>query len=267
MSSTGSSAGWPRSTRWLNWPTPMMTGVRGSRAIGDLLASRGVGGSSTPSRAAAGIPTLQAGRSGPVRAYNPDIEILVLCTANICRSPLAEALLRQRLDMFGVDDVNVRSAGFLAEGQQVADGTLRVLHQRKVPIEGLTVSTRVTGEMLGRSDLILAMARLHVREAVMLNRYVFDRTFTLKELVRLANDEGARRDDESFDDWLRRLGDGRTPADHMGESDDDDVADPIGAPARVFKRTASELEELVDRLVGLAWPLHAVRRDVGEVAG
>jgi protein-tyrosine phosphatase len=180
---------------------------------------------------------------------------------------LAEALLRQRLAMFGVDDVNVSSAGFLADGQQVADGTLRVLHQRKVPIEGLTLSQRVTPERLGRSDLILAMARLHVREAVMLNRYVFERTFTLKEIVRLADAAGARRADESFDDWLRRIGDGRTPADHLGESDDDDVADPIGAPQRVFRKTANQVEELVDRLVGLGWPMHAVRRDVGEVAG
>lgn len=169
--------------------------------------------------------------------------------------------------MFGVADVRVSSAGFLAHGQQIADGTLKVLHQRKVPIEGLTLSTRVTPEMLGRSDLVLAMARLHVREAVMLNRYVFDRTFTLKELVRLAEAHGARGDDEDFDDWLRRIGEGRTPADHLGESDDDDIADPIGAPTRVFRKTANELDELLDRLVGLAWPLHAVRRDVGEVTG
>lgn len=191
----------------------------------------------------------------------------MLCTANICRSPLAEALLRQRLQMFGVDDVTVSSAGFMADGRQVADGTLRVLHQRKVPIEGLTLSTRVTPEMLGRSDLILAMARLHVREAVLLNPYVFDRTFTLKELVRLADAEGARNEEESFDDWHSRIAGDRSPADHLGDSDDDDIEDPVGGPARVFRKTADELEVLVDRLVGLAWPLHAVRRDVGEVAG
>lgn len=200
-------------------------------------------------------------------AYTSSIEILVLCTANICRSPLAEALLRQRLAMFGVDGVNVSSAGFMADGRQIADGTLRVLHQRKVPIEGLTLSIRVTPEMLGASDLVLAMARLHVREAVMLNPYVFNRTFTMKELVRLADDEGARGDDEPFDDWFARLGSDRTPADHLGDSDDDDIADPVGGPARVFRKTADELEQLVDRLVGLSWPLHAVRRDVGEVAG
>jgi protein-tyrosine phosphatase len=192
---------------------------------------------------------------------------VVLCTANNGRSPLAEALLRQRLAMFGVDEVGVSSAGFMADGRQIADGTMRVLHQRKVPIEGLTLSTRATPEMLSGADLLLAMARLHVREAVMLNPYVFDRTFTLKELVRLAESEGARGDEESFDAWLARLASDRTPADHLGDSDDDDIADPVGAPARVFRRTADELERLVDRLVGLAWPLHAVRRDVGEVTG
>lgn len=199
-------------------------------------------------------------------AYTRLIDILLLCTANVCRSPLAEALLRHRLAMFGVEGVTVSSAGFLADGQPVADGTLRVLHRRKVPIEGLTLSTRVTPEMLSAADLILAMARQHVREAVMLNPYVVDRSFTLKEIVRRAGERGARGDDERFDDWLARIAEGRTPAAHLGDSDEDDIADPMGAPHRVFRKTADELDALLDRFVGLAWPLHAVRRDLGGVA-
>jgi protein-tyrosine-phosphatase len=177
---------------------------------------------------------------------------------------MAEALLRQRLREYGVGGVEISSAGFLADDQPVAGGTLSALKKRGVSAEGLTPSCRVTPEMLGRSDLILAMARLHVREAVMLNRYVFGRTFTLKELVRLAEEHGARDPDETFDAWLARLGVDRTSADHLGESDDDDIEDPIGGPARLFRRTAEELDALIDRLVGLAWPLNAVPRELAR---
>jgi protein-tyrosine-phosphatase len=177
---------------------------------------------------------------------------------------MAEALLRQRLREFGVEGVEVSSAGFLADDQPVAGGTLSALKKRSVSAEGLTPSRRVTPELLGHSDLILAMARLHVREAVVLNRYVFGRTFTLKELVRRAEEQGARESDESFDAWLARVGADRTSSDHLGESDDDDVEDPVGGPARVFRRTADELDVLIDRLVGLAWPLNAIPRELAR---
>jgi hypothetical protein len=108
------------------------------------------------------------------------------------------------------------------------------------------------------------MARLHGREAVMLNRYVFGRTYTLKELVRRAEEQGARESDETFDAWLARVGTDRTSSDQLGESDDDDIEDPVGGPARVFRRTADELDALIDRLVGLAWPLNAIPRELAR---
>ena len=46
----------------------------------------------------------------------PDIDgIVVLCTANVCRSPMAAALLARRLSELGVA-AQVRSAGMLGGG-------------------------------------------------------------------------------------------------------------------------------------------------------
>jgi hypothetical protein len=42
---------------------------------------------------------------GGSRIYNRRIDVLILCTANQCRSPMAEAMLRHRLEALGVDAV------------------------------------------------------------------------------------------------------------------------------------------------------------------
>ncbi len=47
--------------------------------------------------------------------------ILFVCTANICRSPMAAAIMRQRIAQMGLaDQVRVISAGVWAEGDQSA---------------------------------------------------------------------------------------------------------------------------------------------------
>ena len=42
----------------------------------------------------------------------PGVSILVVCTGNICRSPLAAALLASRAEKAGAD-VHITSAGFV----------------------------------------------------------------------------------------------------------------------------------------------------------
>jgi hypothetical protein len=50
------------------------------------------------------------GSGGVNRHYNPDIDIFVVCSGNLCRSPMAEALLRRRLAERGVE-ARVASSG------------------------------------------------------------------------------------------------------------------------------------------------------------
>ncbi len=80
------------------------------------------------------------------------------------------------------------------------------------------------------------MAREHVREAVVLASAAFPKVFTLKELVRRGEAIGPRGADESLADWLARAHAGRTSADLMGNSDADDIADPIGMPRSAYQR-------------------------------
>ena len=46
----------------------------------------------------------------PASSLKP-IDVLFVCTGNICRSPMAEGLLRQRLETRGIP-AHVHSAGF-----------------------------------------------------------------------------------------------------------------------------------------------------------
>jgi protein-tyrosine-phosphatase len=52
------------------------------------------------------------------------VQILTLCTANQCRSPMAEVLLQRALDQRGVL-ATVASAGSMRGGVPVSDGSVR----------------------------------------------------------------------------------------------------------------------------------------------
>ena len=178
--------------------------------------------------------------------------VLVLCTANQCRSPMAEVLLRRALAARGAD-VDVRSAGMMAGGAPASGGSVRVMSARGLDLAGHR-SHHMTVAEVAAADLVIAMARVHAREAVVLHPPAWPRTFTLKDLVRRGERVGARLPEEPLAAWLERVGAGRTRADLLGRDPADDVADPIGGPDRAYESTAALLEDLVERAVDLAFP-------------
>ena len=175
----------------------------------------------------------------------------MLCTANQCRSPMAEVLFDRRLRAIGVP-ATVRSAGELPGGVEASGGSVRAMARRGLDLSGHRSRT-VEREMLERADLIVAMSRRHLRNAVVLHPPCFGRAFTLKELVRRAGDIGPRQPSESLTDWVARLHEGREHRMLLGDDERDDVRDPIGSPDEEYEATAVELERLVDQAVELAF--------------
>lgn len=95
--------------------------------------------------------------------------ILFVCTGNICRSPLAEALLRKKLEG-AADGIVVDSAGLTPDhvGQQ-ADSRMRSTAQRR----GVTVDHRsreFVQNDFEKFDLIVAMDDGHLRRLARLRR-------------------------------------------------------------------------------------------------
>lgn len=167
---------------------------------------------------------------------------------------MAEALLRHRLG--SVDEsVRVSSAGAFPGGQPATGHG-----QATMAARGLDLSTHVSRRLerhhVDGADLIIGMARTHVREAVSLVPDALARTYTLKELVRAARSAGKRRSSESMADWLARVGNGRRRTDLAGVGHDDafDIEDPIGRDRSAYEVTADEIDALLADLVALAWP-------------
>jgi protein-tyrosine phosphatase len=151
----------------------------------------------------------------------------------------------------------VVSTGITVAGRPATDPAIEVM--RRSGVDLLAHRSRVLDRsQTAGADLIIGLERQHVREVAVLDPSSFRRAFTLRELVRLGETAGMRRDDESLADWLARVGAGRTPAGLLGAHPDDDVEDPYGRSVDEYSITADELTDLVDRLVALAWPIDVV---------
>lgn len=165
---------------------------------------------------------------------------------------MAEVLLRARLSERGIQ-AEVASAGRLLGDQPASEGARLVMADRGLDLS--THSSRTCSpEDLRDADLVIAMAREHVRDAVLAHPEAFGRIFTLKELVRRGAAVGPRSAGQDVATWLSWVHRGRTHAGLLGTSPADDVADPMGGSDADYRRTADELEALLDQLMALLWP-------------
>ena len=176
--------------------------------------------------------------------------VLVVCTANQCRSPIAAALLARAL---GDADVAVLDAGTGESGYPVTGETLTTAARVGLDLSDHR-STTVDAALIDAADLVLTMERAHVRAIVLEQPEAWTKTFTLKELVRRADDVGSRPAGQELAEWLEALNEGRNRADLLGASPDDDVADPTGDRRADHGSMAEELDVLVTAAVQLAWP-------------
>lgn len=170
------------------------------------------------------------------------IKFLFICSANINRSPMAAGLFAGHMADRGID-AQIRSAGFITENKSASEHAVTTLSRRGVDISNHS-SQLVTAQLLEAQDLILVMAREHLRAAAVAAPGAFSRTFTIKEFVRRGLKLGQRTADQSLTEWLKRAGADRNPSDLLGDSEFDDVEDPIGEGLGRFEDTAQELDLL-----------------------
>jgi protein-tyrosine phosphatase len=180
-------------------------------------------------------------------------DVLFLCTGNLCRSPSAALLLEQQLAQSGATDVTVRSAGVQGASFGPPDRLVEEAQSYGLSL-GDHVPRKFDSGMIAGADLVIGMSREHVREVVLVDPSSFSKTFTLREIVRRGNEKGQRRTDESLEEWLARLHDGRRHADLIGDSGDDDIVDPMGGSSDDYRRMLKDVSALTNSLRQLAWP-------------
>ena len=92
------------------------------------------------------------------------MRLTFVCTGNICRSPMAEALFRNRAAARGLGDVDVGSAGLYAVAGNEAVPVARAVAQSR----GLDVSRHRARPLrlaaLGEDDLLVVMEDIHRRQ-------------------------------------------------------------------------------------------------------
>jgi protein-tyrosine phosphatase len=176
-----------------------------------------------------------------------DFRILIVCTANICRSPMAEAMVRQRLR--GVSGAAVESAGVYGhEGSPMAPGSVAALAALGITDDGHR-GRLLTPAMVGAADLVLTMEEGH-REAILARSPEAQaRTFALREFARLAGggEPAAGPDIGTRARMLVQHADRRRIA--LPWPGVDDVPDPYGGPEPGYHACAALLRAEVATLV------------------
>lgn len=146
----------------------------------------------------------------------------MVCTANICRSPVAEALLRDRLCRAGLVEWRVSSGATWAVGPYRAAGfSIDLMAERGVDISGHRAK-HVRKASIEAADLVLCLDRSHVEEL--------------------------RRDFPNFRERIHLL------SEMSGHAHG--VEDPYGGSLQAYRAMVSEIDGLIeagfDRIIRLA---------------
>jgi len=190
------------------------------------------------------------------------LEVLTVCTGNICRSPFAEVILRDELGRTGI---TAASAGVKAlVGQSMTPEAAALAHAYGVPEDliGAHRARWLDERHLRTPALVLAMTREHRRAVVELSPSATRRTFTVRELARLAAhvpDDDARSVADAagsdprarLDALLAHLVSVRGEIEAPADPSIDDVVDPYRREWQVYEQMASELMPALGETVRL----------------
>lgn len=142
-------------------------------------------------------------------------EIVIVCTGNTCRSPMAEVLLREKLSrkLGGTSEelkIRVKSAGIAAStGSPAASQAVQVMHRQGIDLNEHK-SQQLYYQLAKNADLLLTLSNSHRRAIIGEWPEFEDKTFVL---------------------------------DPAG----DDVADPFGAPAEIYATCAQQIDNFLEQ--------------------
>lgn len=186
--------------------------------------------------------------------------ILVVCTGNICRSPLVETLWRTRLDPHYVQLASAGTRALVAHPMPDEAQALAVQHGVPADIAGEHRARQLTADMIAEADLVIALAREHRADVVRTLPVAARKTVTLREAARLVESlvDAPHLDVPQLRalpvaDALRELvplalaerGVAAPPAEPL----DDDVVDPYRQAPEVYARSGEQISDATTRIL------------------
>ncbi|OQQ27341.1 protein tyrosine phosphatase [Prescottella equi] len=171
------------------------------------------------------------------------MQLLFVCTGNICRSPIAERLASAWSARSDTIDLTVASAGTRAVvGSPMEPKAAQVLSDLGGSPDGF-VARQINPAVASSADLVLTMTEEHRDAVLKLSPRHLKRTFTLLEAAHIARALGRGT--------VAELSAARGS---VGRPETTDVPDPIGRSAIVFRDVGSRIEsallDLLPRLDG-----------------
>lgn len=175
------------------------------------------------------------------------MQILFVCTGNICRSPFAELLLKHYLKD---TPIRVESAGTrgLTE-HEIHRSSARILSKLQITSRHFR-SRRLTKSMLEAADLVLCFEHVQSRQITELLPGASLKTFLLPEFATLAEAgqaAGLMRG-QSLSERLRVVRD-VAPQLRMNLEVAPEVSDPNGQDFAVFHRVATEINDSLIKIL------------------
>lgn len=186
--------------------------------------------------------------------------ILTVCSGNICRSPLAEQLLRAGLT--SLPQVHLASAGTIGLTGQDMPAQAADLSRHFGGDPRAHVAQELTEQHVQSADLVFAMSREHRRAIVELVPRSIRYTFTIREFARLVADLTDDELDEAaalpLDDLVGRLStliglaaSQRGAVAPLVSADDDDVVDPYRRSDEVYVESAQQLVPAINAVTAV----------------
>ena len=193
---------------------------------------------------------------GGIRTHEHQEVILLLCQANVARSPLAAAMLRSKLDDVGRSDVLVSSAGIAATpGVSACLEACQVATGHGLDLSG-HASEALTRSTLADATLVITMTEAQRAAESRLMPAMISRTFTLPELCRLLSADTHQC--ATITELAARAHRAR-PRTAPAETPED-IQDPIGRPLRHYHRMADRMAWMTNHVAARVHPRASIVR-------